>query len=694
MLDLAEFRLGLLNDVETRAELDGEYALPSFVGEASQRLADAEAVENLEALHFRGTGRRNRNLGVDGFDLDDADGSITLAIAKFSGSPAETPAMNQTEAKKLLGALEAFLEEAVSGEFLNDREPSARDYALAVDLRNRGRSPSRYRLLLLTDHLLSDRVKEFPSSDLDGIPVDYQIWDIRRFYEVEQSARGREELTIDLREWLPNGLPSLKVVGEGGFTTYLAAVPGAMLADLYLQYGSRLLESNVRSYLSARGKINKGIQITVQSEPDMFLAYNNGITATATGVASDVRDSIVSITDLQIVNGGQTTASLFYVRRDGRGLRTSLDGVHVQMKLVVVDPVRAGEVVPNISRYANSQNRVSEADFFSNSPFHIRLEELSRRILAPQLPGHHYQTRWYYERTRGQYQNDRSKLGTAEQRRFDLIFPRNQVITKTDAARYEVAWAREPHQVSAGAQKNFMAFAQSVAKRWEESPDDFNEQYFRSLVSKSILYQTVRQAVAKQDWYQQGYLANITAYTLAKLSFEIEQQARGSIMNFKLIWDRQAVPDAVLSQCLTIAEEALLTLTAPTREVQNVTEWAKRKQAWDTFKAEPVPLTDEFKHTLLSSHEANEIRSNARARQKIDSGIQQQAAVLSIPPEEWQRLWDFTQEHKMGTSAQRGILDKLRRQQLIPSERQVKAILDLLTVAKSRGYTPFNGDHG
>lgn len=688
MLDLGEFRLGLLNDVETRAELDREFALPSFVGEASQRLAEAEAVENLEALHFRGTGRRNRNLGVDGFDLDDADGSITLAIAKFSGSSAETPAINQTEAKKLLGALESFLEEAVSGEFLNDREPSARDYALAVDLRNRGRSPSRYRLLLLTDHLLSDRVKEFPSSDLDGIPVDYQIWDIRRFYEVEQSARGREELTIDLREWLPNGLPSLRVVGEGGFTTYLAAVPGAMLADLYLRYGSRLLESNVRSYLSARGKINKGIQVTVQSEPDMFLAYNNGITATATGVVSDDRDSIISITDLQIVNGGQTTASLFYVRRDGRGLRTSLDGVHVQMKLVVVDLVRAGEVVPNISRYANSQNRVSEADFFSNSPFHIRLEELSRRILAPQLPGHHYQTRWYYERTRGQYQNDRSKLGTAEQRRFDLIFPRNQVITKTDAARYEVAWAQEPHQVSAGAQKNFMAFAQSVAKRWEESPNDFNEQYFRSLVSKAILYQTVRQAVTKQDWYQQGYLANITAYTLAKLSYEIERQARGSLMNFKLIWDRQAVPDPVLSQCLTIAEEALLTLTAPTREVQNVTEWAKRRQAWDTFKAVPVLLTTEFKHTLLSSHVANEIRSNARAQQKIDSGIQQQAAVLSIPPEEWQNLWDFTQEHKMGTSAQRGILDKLRRQQLVPSERQVKAILDLLTVAKARGYTP------
>ena len=687
-MDLGEFRLQLLNDVETRAELDGEFAIPSFVGEASRRLADAEAVENLEPLHFRGMGRRNRSLGVDGYDLDDGDDSIALAIAQFSGMPTDLPVMTQTEAKRHLASLASFLEEAVSGEFLTDREPSSREFALATDLRNRGKTPTRYRLLLLTDHLLSDRLNTIPSSSFNGVPVDYHIWDVRRFWEVEQSRRGREELLIDLREWLPSGLSALKVVGEGGFTTYLAAVPGAMLADLYVKYGSRLLESNVRSYLSARGKINKGIQITAQSQPHMFLAYNNGITATATGVLSNERDSIISITDLQIVNGGQTTASLFYVRRDGRGLRTSLDGIHVQMKLVVVDPASASEVVPSISRYANSQNRISEADFFSNSPFHVRLEELSRRILAPQISGQQYQTRWYYERTRGQYQNDRSKLSGAEQRRFDMVFPRGQVITKTDAARYEVAWGQEPHKVSAGAQKNFMAFAQAVAKRWEDAPDEFNEQYFRALVAKAILYQKVRSLVAKQPWYQQGYLANVVAYTLAKLSFEIGRQASGSTMNFRVIWDRQAVPDAMLRQSLVIAKKALECLTAPSREVQNVTEWAKREQAWKTFKSVDVPLTMEFKETLLSSVEASDLRAIARARQKTDSEIQKQVRVLTTPLDEWDRLWGFVQEHGMGTAAQRGILDRLRRAQLVPSDRQVDALMRLMDEASKHGYSP------
>lgn len=688
MVDLAEFRLGLLNDVEARAESDGDFALSAFVGESARRLAEAEAVESLEPLHFRGSGKYNRNLGVDGFDLDDSDGSITLALANYNGSPHENPGLALTEAKRMFAVLEAFLDEATSGDFFQGREPSSQEYALATDLRNRGRTPTRYRLLLLTDYLLSDRAREFPSSTLNGVPVDYQVWDIRRFFEVERSAQGREELEIDLRDWLPGGLPALKVVGEGDFTTYLAAVPGAMLADLYHKHGSRLLESNVRSYLSARGKINKGIQETVQTRPQMFLAYNNGISATATGVSVDADSAIQTITDLQIVNGGQTTASLFYVRRDGRGVRTSLDGVYVQMKLVVVEPSDATEVVPSISRYANSQNRVSEADFFSNSPFHVRLEDLSRRVLAPQVAGRQYQTHWYYERTRGQYQNDRAKLSAAEQRRFDLVFPRAQVITKTDAARFEVAWAQGPHQVSAGAQKNFMAFANAVAERWSKSPDEFNEQYFRELVAKAILYGQVRHLVAKQDWYQQGYLANIVAYTLAKLSYEIERQAPKSKMNFKVIWDRQSVPEAVLEQCMVIAERALECLVAPGRAVQNVTEWAKREQAWAVFKAVSIPLTSDFREGLLSSIAVEDLRSDARARQRTDSGIQQQMAVLSVPPEEWQRLWEFVSRHRLGTSAQLGIVDKLRRSQLVPSDRQVSAVLALVGAARSHGYEP------
>lgn len=685
-MDLDEFRIGLLNDVETRAESEGDFILSAFVGELSQRMAEAEVIENLDPLHFRGVGRKNRNLGVDGFDLDDADESIALAIAYFSGINDPTPPrLIPSEARRVFGLLEAFLEESANGDFIAGREESTREYGLALDLRNRGRAPSRYRLYLLTDYLLSDQTREFTSSDVNGIPVDFHVWDIRRFWELQTSAQGREPLEIDLREWNNNGLPALKVVGDAGFTTYLAAIPGAMLADLYHRHGSRLLESNVRSYLTARGKINKGIQTTVHSAPHMFLAYNNGITATATGVRTNANGAIEAITDLQVVNGGQTTASLFYVRRDPRH-QTTLSGIHVQMKLVVVEPQDATELVPNISRFANSQNRVSEADFFSNSPFHVRLEELSRRLLAPQSPGRQYQNKWYYERTRGQYQNDRSKLSTGQQKQFDLSYPRGQVITKTDAAKYEVSWDQKPHLVSAGAQKNFMAFADSVAKRWADSPESFNEQYFRDLVAKAILFNEVRYLVAKQDWYEKGYLANIVSYTLAKLSYEVARQVPNSRMNFRRIWDKQSTPPAILEQCLVIAKLALATLTAATRPVQNVTEWAKREDAWKRLREASIPLAEDFKATLLSEIAVRDMQSAAKTVQKTDSGIRLQMVVVQTPMEEWQDLLEYCNDNGLGTTMQRSILSQLMSGR-VPSDRQAAVLVELVKTAKSLGYS-------
>ena len=223
---------------------------------------------------------------------------------------------------------------------------------------------------------------------------------------MHQSAQGREPLELDLREWGVPGVPALKVADSAGdVTTYLAAMPGGLLASLYRQHGSRLLEGNVRSFLTIRGKINQGIRETVMKDPSHFLAYNNGISATASSVEFD-DGSITRITDLQIVNGGQTTASLFYATQGRRDV--SLDDVFVQMKLVVVSPDEALEMVPRISRYANSQNAVREDDFFSNSPFHVRMEDLSKRLLAPAKAGVNYQTKWYYERTRGQYLNERT----------------------------------------------------------------------------------------------------------------------------------------------------------------------------------------------------------------------------------------------------------------------------------------------
>ena len=686
MLSLEEFGAELQDAARMRAEAENEYTSVALLHELSERLTQAEEVDNLIPMMFEGSGTRGRKLAVHGFDLTDADDSIALAVF-FDRSAANGPRLTQTDAKRCFETLENFLTDALSGEFERDREESSVEFQLAFDLRSRGRSATRYRLYLLTDLQMSDRVKGFPSSTIGQVPADYHIWDVERFHEVAASSSGREQLVIDLTEWSPNGIPALEVPGQDEtFTTYLAAVPASLLAELYGRHGSRLLEGNVRSYLSARGKINKGIKTTILGEPDRFLAYNNGITATATKVALDHSGALTSITDLQIVNGGQTTASLFYVNRDEKP-KPDLSAVFAQMKLVVVDAHEANEMIPQISRYANSQNRVNEADFFANSAFHIRIEALSQRTLAPAQAGVNYNTRWFYERTRGQYQNEIGKLSASQAKIFRLRNPKSQLMTKTDAARYEVSWRQKPHMVSRGAQLNFVAFAKEVVSEWDKSDAQFNEVYFKELVAKGILFNQVRTSISQSGWYESGYLANITTYTVAKLAREIDRQAPGSKFDFQRVWSNQQISDWTRETALEIGERVLAELLHPNRTVLNVTEWAKREECWNRIKDAPITLPTPFLAELEGSDRRASRARDAAAVQKVDDGIAAQTAVLAVSAQFWEALGKYARESRIGTAADFGILRVATTPGKLPSERQAARLLALKATAEARGFT-------
>lgn len=683
-MELGDFHADLMNRVHTRASVEQTFTSHAFMAEMAESLADAEEVEKLEILSFEGVGRRQRNLAVHGFDLDDNDNSVALAVLLFGGDEAPQT-FTHTDAAKTLRALQAFLEEAVEGTFNVDREESTPEVQLAMDLKNRGRNVSRYRLYLVSDMVISGSAKALVSSEVNGVPVDFHVWDLKRLHQVSQSLQGREELVIDLTEWISGGLPALELRATStDFRTYLAAVPAHMVADLYGRYGSRLLEGNVRSYLSNRGKVNKGIRTTVLSEPAQFLAYNNGITATAVGV--DLKDDrIAKITDLQIVNGGQTTASLFYVKRENKA--ADMTDVYVQMKLVVVEPGLASEMIPRISRYANSQNKVSEADFFSNSPFHIRLAEVSQRALVPAQPGVNYQTRWFYERTRGQYQSEKAKRTAAEQKKFEAEYPKTQVITKTDAAKYEVAWALQPHIVSRGAQKNFVAFAELVAKKWEISDTQFNELYWRHLVAKGILFESVRGAIAKADWYDKGYLANVTSYSIAKLAHCVGTQTKTGQFDFDRMWTDQRATEATLRDCLAIGEQVLKVLTSEARPVQNVTEWAKRDECWNIVRTMEFSLSAGLLAELADRSVAQDRRRDAVATQKIDNGIAAQAQVVSMQASEWLAVEQFGKSARIVTDKDLGILALVTgRKAGFPTEAQCAHLLKLIARCRERGF--------
>lgn len=672
-MTLEEFRDFLLEEVRSSAEAYRNFRRVSFVAVAASRLAEAEEVADFEECPFEGAGQRGRKMLVDGYCVDDVDGSISLVVADFSDSD-ELSTVGTPEVRRYLGQLQAFVEEALAGRLtdgsIEEAEPG---FGLAHELyRRRGRL-ERFRLYLVTDRQLAMRAKDLPNESIDGVPAELHVWDIERFHRAHQSATGRDDLEVDFRQF-GDGLPFLQAGGDSSdYTSYLCVIPGKLLADVYDHYGSRLLEGNVRSFLSVRGGVNKGIQVTIKNRPEMFFAYNNGISTTAEGVTvSDDGTRIVSARNLQIVNGGQTTASLALAQRREK---IGLEGIHVQMKLSVLPGERAASLIPEIARYANSQNKINDADFFSNHPYHIRIEEFSRRLYAPAVKGAQFQTHWFYERARGQYLNEQSRLARAERSKFVLQNPKDQLLTKTDLAKLENTWRGLPHKVSLGAQKNFREFADWIEKQWTQDETEFHEEYFRRIVALAILFRATESLVTDQSWYQSGYRANIVTYTLAKLKLMIDTDGRGRRLGLKQIWDRQALSAELLKQLAVIAKRVFDTLTASDRSKENVTEWAKMEACWQRVRETSIPLDASLSASLVDAANTRVLEGSARRQQHEDNGIAIQAKIYEFGGTKWRRVKDWAMGQSLLTPKESGLLsvasDIPRK---IPTEAQCAAI--------------------
>lgn len=690
--DLQDFHSDFLNSVRAGAAAEGSFTEQSFVEEFARRLTEAEEVDNLTPGHFEGLGISNKKIGFDGYDFGDEEGHVVLAVSHFvNAETVET--LGTTEANRLFGLAVGFVEAVLSGDLLRKLEESSTGYQVAKQLADQVSRTFKIRIYLLTNCALGVQVRGFSSREIGGITVEFHPWDIQRLRRVQESGSGREEIEIDLDEWQPGGLPCLKApITSASVETYLCVVPASVLAGVYRKYGSRVLESNVRSFLSVRGNVNKGIRGTLMKQPEMFLSFNNGITATATAVKTETSSGGLSLTrirDLQIVNGGQTTASIFYAQKEDKGL--DLTDAFVQMKLIVVDEEQESELVPKVSRYANTQNRISDADFFSNHPFHQRMEEKSRRILAPSVAGSPFQTKWFYERTRGQFATERSRLTAVGQRQFDLENPKAHVFTKTDAARFLVSWGQMPHVVSAGAQKNFIQFAKDIDEKWSKDDSQFGDEYFRDLVAKGILFNGLRGRVLKSDWYKQepGYLANIVTYAIAKLVATVESSRSGKKFNLGRIWLEQGVSDELWELLEPFAVLAKSVLTDTQRPVVNVTEWAKRDACWTKVKNAQIQVPPEIDEFLISASAVAESVRSARQDQRMVSGIDDQVHVHKQGRAYWAEVLEFGTELKSISPKERDLLALAAGPtSVMLSELQAKALVLVEKRMLESGFRP------
>ncbi len=523
-------------------------------------------------------------------------------------------------------------------------------YEFAILLHNHKKDIKKVKIIALADGIVKELVLN--KIDLDGVEVSFSIWDIDRLYRCSISGKMRETIEIDFDKDYGTSIPCIENKISDKYSTYLAIISGELLSDIYEKYGPRLLERNVRSFLQVKGAVNKGIRDTLRDEPDMFLAYNNGISVTAESVEI-VRDengkpSITAIRDMQIVNGGQTTASIYNAKRDKK-INADLSKVYIQMKLTVIDnSTNMDEIVPKISAFANTQNKIQMADFSANDPFHRKIEELSRTTWTPSFEGSK-PLNWFYERARGQYADMLSKESTTLRRKqFKDTHP---LFTKTDLAKYENSWDQLPYQVSEGAQKNFKRFTIRLNERGNYIPDS---QYYRRLIAKAILFRTTEKLVQQQQFG--GYRANIVTYTIAYLSYITAQR-----IDLEKIWTEQSL-SAALKDNITEISRIIHSIIINAPGGANVSEWCKKTQCWDSVKSCGYQITKKLNDELIDVSTAGFVNSGStgsstssfnRATEKETETINK---ACSIPSKTWYALSRWSKETDNFQGWQRSIV--------------------------------------
>lgn len=679
----AEFFHDFRQETLAGAEASSSFQLAAFMEAVATELVETGFVEGFEFCHYRA----QRGMRVDGYWFND-EGALDLFVADFD-CRSELATLTRTDVDAAFKRLSSFFDASVAKNLSKELEITSPEYGLSRQIADRKGSIRQVNLILVSERAISDRIQSLSDGEIQGIPATYHIWDISRLQRQRSSRSHKEPLDLDFIGMFGSGIPCLPAhLGSDTYQSYLIVMPAEIISSLYEKFGARLLEQNVRTFLQARGKVNQGIRTTILTEPGMFFAYNNGITATAQSVEVEETGSGLKITrilDLQIVNGGQTTASLFHTRRKDKA---NLANIFVQMKLSVIDSDESENVVPRISEYANTQNRVNAADFFSNHPFHVRMEEFSRRLWAPAQQGAQRETKWFYERARGQYADAQSKLTAGEQKRFKAENPKPQMFTKTDLAKFENTWDEHTKWVNLGAQKNFAKYAHRIGKEWEKGSDGFNEFYFRRAIARGIIFRVAERLVSSQDWYNGGYRANIVAYSLAVLS-EITKRHKKSL-DFQRVWNAQGV-NTTLEQALTVIAKAVNDdITKPTQGISNISEWCKKDACWTRIQAEihaiEAELSDEFWDELVSADEAATEAKSAKKTQKIDNGIDAQRKVISIPASEWQKIQQLLGTKRLLTPKEQGILNiAVQMPSKIPTEKQCAVLLETIEKARAEG---------
>ena len=684
----------LHDEITIQAVATGEYKQHVFFQYCAELLAENGDVPHLDANYVDRTDLDPKfKFKINGFfyDNDGDDYNFIIAISDFNEK--DTPdTFNTGELKNLLRYGEKFLELCQDSAYLDAIDESSPGFSAVFTLTRNFKKIQTVKIIYITNNIFSGRIKELTSRNFLDKKTSYQLCDLKRLNDIENSRNGHEPIKIDLHDFSPDPLLALKASSSSNeYESYLIAMPGSMLASIYEEYGARLLEQNVRTFLQARGNVNKGIIETVTKKPEMFFAYNNGLTATASSVecnqtADGLRVTVIE--NLQIVNGGQTTASIVYAKRKNN---CDLDGVFVQIKLSVIKKEKISEIVPKISEYANTQNKVNAADFFASHPFQINFKTMCERIKIPTKEGEISTSFWFYERSRGQYRDAISYATEAERKTFILTYPKSQLVLKTELARYYLSFEKYPDVVAKGATAAFLHFATLIGgpETYEKNKNNFGETWFKAAISKIILFRALDKIILKANWYEGGGTkAAVTTYTLDWISHHVNSISK-SELHFEPIWNAQEITPEYKEIFEIVAEKmnSALQHTAPDH-VKSVPQWAKRKGCWDKIKDIDFDIPQSFFEKIsISASILKSAKESDRKETRKYNADKHYVHIVTIGQDVWERIDSAIKQKEMNCSplkfaALRKVLQPGRR--VTPTEADGAKLYELLQDAKAK----------
>ncbi|MCA8102995.1 AIPR family protein [Burkholderia contaminans] len=589
-MDLPEFLRETQAAVRSQMREGALYEELVFAGIVMDHMSEIGMTFEPVECHFEGK-VGNANLRLSGYSVSDESDQLDLFVSLYDGVDVPTP-VPDSETKTAVEQCLRFLTLCAEGKMAPKLDPSSDVRSLAETLQGIYNDLEQIRVYVITDKVAKS--KSFKTRDIGGKAVRLEVMDIERLHRHWSEGKPRDEVVVDFNEVSGAPLPCVFVPGENDDYDYaLTAIPGEALRLLYEKFGARLLEANVRSFLSVKGKgINAGIQTTLRSAPERFMAYNNGIVIVADemrlGRPGDGSAGIAWLKGLQIVNGGQTTASMYFTKK--KFPEVNLAPVRVPAKIIVMrvqDAAKEEALVSDISRFANTQNAIKQSDLSANKPFHVDVEKLSLTVYCPDGV-----SRWFYERASGSYSTMLAREGTtpAKLRQLKDAMPPARKITKTDLAKYINAWDRRPDLVSLGSQKNFERFMAALSPPDGETATLPDVPWYKAMIAKAIVFKATQKIVRPMF---QAFQANIAAYVVAVLADRL-----GDRIELDRIWSRQALSPELCAQIARWAKEVsdVLHQTAGGRMVS---EWAKKPECRDSVLGASFTIPEDDMPELL-----------------------------------------------------------------------------------------------